>query len=35
MNPEGLFVTNIVDAFPDPKMVKSLTKTLEQEFAHR
>ncbi len=34
MNPEGLFVTNIVDAFPDPKMVKSLTKTLEQEFTH-
>jgi len=34
MNQNGLFVTNIVDAFPDPKMVKSLTKTLQQEFDH-
>ena len=34
MKPNGLFVTNIVDAFPDPKMVKSLTKTLQQEFQH-
>ncbi|MGA0344509.1 MAG: fused MFS/spermidine synthase [Arenicellales bacterium] len=34
MNSNGLFVTNIVDAFPDPKMVKSLTKTLQQEFDH-
>jgi spermidine synthase len=29
----GLFVTNVVDAFPDPRMVKSLLKTLQQEFA--
>ncbi len=29
----GLFTTNVVDAFPDPKMVKSLMKTLRQEFA--
>ena len=29
----GLFTTNVVDAFPDPRMVKSLMKTLHQEFA--
>ena len=28
----GLFLTNVVDAFPDPKMVKSMLKTLRQEF---
>ena len=30
----GLFTTNVVDAFPNPKMVKSLMKTLQQEFDH-
>ena len=30
----GIFTTNVVDAFPDPKMVKSLMKTLRQEFSH-
>jgi len=30
--PGGLFTTNVVDAFPNPKMVKSLMKTLQQEF---
>jgi spermidine synthase len=34
MTAGGLFVTNVVDAFPDPKMVKSLTKTLKAEFDH-
>ena len=34
MNASGLFVTNVVDAFPDPKMVKSLAKTLKAEFDH-
>ncbi len=33
LKPGGLFTTNVVDAFPDPKMVKSLVKTLQQEFA--
>ncbi len=28
----GLFVTNVVDAFPNPRMVKSLVKTLRLEF---
>ena len=30
----GLFTTNVVDAFPNPKMVKSLMKTLLQEFEY-
>jgi len=34
MRPDGLFLTNIVDAYPDPKMVKSMMKTLLQEFRH-
>ncbi len=29
----GLFVTNVVDAFPDPRMVKALVRTLRLEFA--
>lgn len=32
MNDDGLFTTNVVDAFPNPRMVKSLMKTLQQEF---
>ena len=34
MKPGGLYTTNVVDVFPDPKMVKSLLKTMQQEFAH-
>lgn len=34
MKPKALFVTNVVDAFPDPKMVKSMLKTLQQEFKY-
>ncbi|MGD2171731.1 MAG: fused MFS/spermidine synthase, partial [Gammaproteobacteria bacterium] len=33
MKPGGIFTTNVVDVFPDPKMVKSLMKTLRLEFA--
>lgn len=33
LKPGGVFTTNVVDAFPDPKMVKSLMKTLRQEFS--
>lgn len=29
----GLYTTNVVDAFPDPKMVKSMYNTLRAEFA--
>lgn len=32
LNPGGIFTTNVVDAFPDPRMVKSLVKTLRQAF---
>jgi predicted membrane-bound spermidine synthase len=28
----GLFVTNVVDAFPDPRMVKALVRTLREVF---
>ncbi len=34
LNSDGLYATNVVDAFPDPKMVKSLIKTLQQVFTH-
>jgi len=34
MKPGGLLTTNVVDAFPDPKMVKSLMKTLLLEFKY-
>ena len=34
MKPDGLFTTNVVDAFPDPKMVKSMMITLQQEFRY-
>ena len=30
---DGLFATNVVDAFPNPRLVKSLVKTLQQTFA--
>lgn len=33
LKPGGIFTTNVVDAFPDPKMVKSLMKTLRREFS--
>ena len=32
LKPGGLYTTNVVDAFPDPKMVKSLVNTLRLEF---
>ena len=34
LKPGGLYTTNVVDVFPDPKMVKSLLKTMRQEFDH-
>ena len=33
LKPGGILTTNVVDAFPDPRMVKSLVKTLQQEFS--
>ncbi len=32
--PEGLYLVNMVDAHPDPRLVKSLVKTLRREFRH-
>lgn len=34
MNPGGLFTTNVVDVHPDPRMVKSMIKTLQTSFKH-
>jgi len=31
---DGLYTMNIVDAFPDPKLVKSVVKTLSNEFRY-
>jgi len=33
LKPGGIFTTNVVDAFPDPRMVKSLVNTLRQAFS--
>ncbi|MBF0265741.1 MAG: fused MFS/spermidine synthase [Gammaproteobacteria bacterium] len=32
LKPEGLYLMNVVDAFPNPKFVKSLVKTLQTQF---
>ena len=32
LQPNGLYATNVVDAFPNAKMVKCMMKTLQQEF---
>lgn len=32
--PDGLYVLNVLDAFPDPRLVKSMMKTLAESFAH-
>jgi MFS family permease len=32
--PGGLYTMNVVDAFPDPRLVKAVVKTLETEFRH-
>jgi spermidine synthase len=34
LKPGGLYLMNVVDAFPDPRLVKSLLKTAQQEFAN-
>ena len=34
LKPGGLYTLNVVDAFPDPVLVKSLLKTLATEFEH-
>jgi spermidine synthase len=32
--PDGLYLLNVLDAFPDPRLVKSMMKTLAASFAH-
>ncbi|NBC49422.1 MAG: hypothetical protein GVY22_15905 [Gammaproteobacteria bacterium] len=32
LTPDGLYVMNVVDAFPDPRLLKSIAKTLAIEF---
>jgi spermidine synthase len=32
--PDGLYLLNVLDAFPDPRLVKSMMKTLAESFAH-
>lgn len=34
LNQNGLYVLNVVDAHPDPRLVKSIVKTLEAVFPH-
>ena len=34
LTPEGLYLINIIDIFPDAKLVKSLVKTLQLEFRY-
>ncbi|MGB1111120.1 MAG: fused MFS/spermidine synthase, partial [Gammaproteobacteria bacterium] len=33
MGPDGIYIMNVVDAFPDARLVKSVHKTLSQAFA--
>ena len=32
--PDGLYVLNVIDAWPDPRLVKSLLNTLREHFRH-
>jgi predicted membrane-bound spermidine synthase len=34
LRPDGLYVMNVVDSFPDPRLVKAIAKTLRTEFRH-
>ncbi len=34
LSPDGIYVMNVVDAYPDPLLVKSLFRTLSTVFAH-
>ncbi|MGB0712176.1 MAG: fused MFS/spermidine synthase [Gammaproteobacteria bacterium] len=33
LNPQGIYVMNVVDAFPDARLIKALHRTLSAEFA--
>ena len=32
--PDGLYVLNVIDSYPDPLLVKSIVKTLREQFHH-
>jgi predicted membrane-bound spermidine synthase len=32
--PDGIYLLNVLDAFPDPRLVKSMMKTLAESFEH-
>jgi len=34
LTPNGLYLMNVVDAFPDPRLIKAIVKTLQTEFVH-
>jgi hypothetical protein len=34
LRPDGLYLMNVVDSFPDPRLVKAIAKTLGTEFRH-
>ncbi len=34
LRPNGLYLMNVVDAFPDPRLIKAIVKTLRTELAH-
>ena len=34
LRPDGLYLMNVVDAFPDPRLIKAIAKTLETQFRH-
>lgn len=34
LSENGIYTTNVVDSFPDPRMVKSIVKTLSSEFKY-
>jgi len=34
LRPDGLYLMNVVDAFPDPRLIKAIAKTLQTQFRH-
>ncbi len=34
LRPDGIYLMNIVDAFPDPRLVRAIGKTLREAFVH-
>jgi spermidine synthase len=34
LRPDGMYLMNVVDAFPDPRLVRTIAKTLGEVFSH-